>query len=263
LSLYAIDELNRLNIDLSCVFQKKDVGSGLIFIAVTNNGERTMFCYRGANTYIAPEDISPPILDDVVLVQISGYVFLESPQRETAWKLINIAHSHNIPISMDSGLDPVILQRDEIKQVLPYLSLFITGEEEAKRLTSGKSLREQIQELVSLGIEWVSIKLGGAGAILAWETGELNFPAFDVTVRDTTGAGDAFSAGLIYAFINKFSPCTSLVLANALGGLATTVFGGAKIGRSEINNFLQIYQKKEPSYPEDEALNDLISMLRK
>ncbi len=212
--------------------------TGLIFIAVIPNGERTMFSYRGANLSIQPGDLSPDLLEEVSLVQFSGYAFLESPQSDTAWHLLEMASASGIPISMDTGLDPVVLQPETIRKVLPHLSILITGDREAELLTGFSDFSDQLEGLMAYGLDQVAIKLGARGALLGWDQGSVQVNAYPVSVVDTTSAGDAFSAGLIYGYLHGFSPEAGLTLANTLGGLATTVYGAAWIGRPEVLAFL-------------------------
>lgn len=238
-SKFVDDELRKAQIDSQYVVKKSDLQTGLIFIAVTPNGERTMFCHRGANIAYRPGDIPEDVLDGVCLVAMTGYVFLEAPQCDTAWKLIDLAAKRHIPISMDTGLDPVILAPNAIKDVLPYLSLLITGEAEAERLTNATTHQGQRDAFIACGLKQVAVKLGRRGAWLGWAGGLQTSPAFQVQVVDTTSAGDAFTAGLVYGYVHGLSPSGSLLLANALGGLATTVYGAARIGGDDILSFLE------------------------
>jgi sugar/nucleoside kinase (ribokinase family) len=237
--------------------------TGLIFIAVTPNGERTMFCHRGANIAFNPADLHQDVLDDISLVALSGYAFLEAPQRDTAWKLVEMAAERQIPICMDTGLDPVILDPEAIKAVLPYLSLLISGEAEAEGLTHVGNRQGQCDALLAYGIEQVAVKLGRNGAWLGWERGLHASPAFKVQVVDTTSAGDAFTAGLVYGYLYGFSPRGSLLLANALGGLATTVYGAARIGRGDILSFLEAQNQAIDAQYDHEAFTEVIQGLRR
>ena len=260
---FVYSELKRAGINADHVFIKAGEKTGLIFIAVTPDGERTMLSYRGVNLKIQPLDITENVLDDIRLVQFSGYAFLESPQKESAWRLLKLAIDRRIPISLDTGLDPVLLASDDIHEVLPHLSLLITGEREARLLTGMDNHQDQVDELLSLGLQQIAIKLGSRGALIGCENDVFKQPAFPVTVVDTTSAGDAFSAGLIYGYLNGLSPDSSLTLANALGGMATTVYGAAWIGREDVLSFLREHQNLQEDPAFKSTVNDLIDHLNK
>ena len=257
-SKFIFEELYKADVDSSHVVTKPNIHTGLIFIAVTPNGQRTMLSHRGANIAIQPEDIDQDILDNVCWLELTGYVFIKDPQRETAWRLVEMAANRNIPISMDTGLDPVILAPDTIHEVLPYLSVLITGGAEAERLTHADEYHHQINALLALGPEQVAIKLGHEGAVLGWADGLLYNPAFPVKVLDTTGAGDAFTAGLLYGYLHKFSPNGSLLLANAMGGLASTVYGASRMQYGEVVSFLLQMRQLMDIGRDDQAFNEVL-----
>jgi len=258
---FVIAELRKAKVDVQHVMVKPGLKTGLIFIAVTPNGERTMFSHRGVNLTFSPEDLPANILDNVCLLALSGYLFLEPPQCDAAWRLLELAANKNIPVSMDTGLDPVILAPDTIREVLPHISVLITGDAEAQELTQTNHPQDQVDKLIEIGVEQVAIKLGQEGAWLGWNGGLLREPAFQVDVVDTTSAGDAFSAGLIYGYLNHFSPGGSLLLANALGGLATTVYGAARISRQDVSSFLQKIQQESAERHNMEAVREVIQRL--
>jgi ribokinase len=107
----------------------------------------------------------------------------------------------------------------------------------------------------------VAIKLGREGAVFGWADGTLYSPAFPVKVLDTTGAGDAFSAGLLYGYLHNFSPNGSLLLANAIGGLATTVYGAARMQRGEVVSFLRQIRQIMDADNDDQAFTEVLQQL--
>jgi ribokinase len=235
---YVSAELSKVPLDTRFVITKPGEQTGMIFIAVTPNGERTMYSHRGANIAMQPEDFSAEVLQGVELLHLSGYDFITAQQHDCAWTLVEMAAARGIPISMDTGLDPVVLMPETIREVLPYVSIVITGAVEAHKLTGEEKPQEQLEQFLSFGVQTVAVKLGEKGAWLGTQEGILAGPAFTVKVVDTTSAGDAFSAGLLYGYMHGFSRMASLLLANALGGLATTVYGAARFGREAVLAFL-------------------------
>ena len=80
----ALAALAEAGVGLELVQQDEAVATGLMFTAVTPDGERTMFGQRGANPLTDPSAISPDILGGADLLYLSGYALLEVPQREAA-----------------------------------------------------------------------------------------------------------------------------------------------------------------------------------
>lgn len=260
-SEFVYDEIQKAGIETEYVITKPGFKTGLIFIAVTPNGERTMFSHRGVNLTFSPEDLPENILDQVSLLALSGYLFLNSEQFDAAWRLLDLAEEHRIPVSIDTGLDPVLLVPDTIREVLKHITILITGSQEAQALTGYKHPQDQVDAILALGVKQVAVKLGRDGAWLGWKDGIIREPAFQVEVLDTTSAGDAFSAGLIYGYLNEFSPGASLILANALGGLATTVYGAARILRQDVLTFLHKVHQENADYAGKKAFLEVMQRL--
>jgi hypothetical protein len=72
----------------------------------------------------------------------------------------------------------------------------------------------------------VAVTLGGDGSLIASRAGEVHrLPAFDVPVVDTTGCGDAYSAGFIAALARGSDLRAAGVIATAAAGLVATGLG--------------------------------------
>jgi ribokinase len=232
--------LTELNIDLRDVTQDPDDSTGLIFIPVLPSGERTMFSYRGANVRKSPHEIRDDILNGSTWLHFSSYNFLVNPQKEATWKIIEIARGHKIDISVDIGVEPAKNAADDIKKAIPYLTLIVLSLEEAKEILGNVTPEIAIKHLVSMGAKVVGIKLGRDGCIIGDQDGIARIPGLQIQAVDTTGAGDAFCAGLIYAQQSGFRLEKAGFLANALGALAATVWGGgpALPGKDDLIRFV-------------------------
>ncbi len=80
-------------------------------------------------------------------------------------------------------------------------------------------------DLRERGPNAVFLTRGGAGAVAVTETGAASVPAFEVDVTDTTGAGDAFTAGVVARYEPGVEPGAVLRYASAVAGLTTTAEG--------------------------------------
>ena len=220
-----LEPLQKLDVDLTRVVQLEQASTGLIFIPIAD-GERTMFSYRGANQLYQPDWVTAETLQGVSLLHLSSYAFLALPQRDANLKAVGLACQAGIPISLDASLEPIIQQREVFQRLLPDLAVCVLGQKEAENLVGGGSPDACVDRLLQAGVNWVGLKLGRQGCLLATPDGRKRFPIFEVQTVDTTGAGDSFSSGLIHAFHHKLDMDTTGALASALGALATTVYGG-------------------------------------
>jgi len=255
----ALAPLIEYNVDVSTVRRDPTESTGLIFIPVTPDGERTMFSYRGANVYLPQHEISPELLRGSRILHVSGYNFLTLPQRASTWRAIELAQEAGIPLSLDVGVEPALRARAEIERLLPYVSILALGMDEARPLFETDSPDEAAQRALERGVLAAAVKLGRHGCLLADHSRTFQQPGFPVQVVDTTGAGDAFCAGLLFAYIRRLDLPVAASVANASGALAATVMGGgpALPGRDQLIDFLQKRENLKDEPYLQEALNEL------
>lgn len=218
-------ELAQTNINQKHVHVKPESTTGLTFIIVTPDGERTMFSYRGANTQLEIQDIGEDVFKDVGILHISGYALLEPPQKNAVWHAVELAKKNNVQICLDTGLEPAIQIPEDLRRLLGELTICISGPQEISILLGSTSPEEAADLLLSSGIQLAAIKLGEKGSFVADGKGRFFCPSFPVDAVDTTGAGDSFTAGLLYGWMHGLSLPASAVLASALGALAASVYG--------------------------------------
>jgi ribokinase len=147
--------------------------TGTCVVLVEPGGERTMLPDPGAND--APVDVPDAWLETGRHLHVVGYALLRDGARPGALAAIERAQAAGMTVSVDPSSWALI--RDG---AIPPVDLLLPNEREAE------VLGEQGEMVV---------KLGARGA--RW--GDVHVPAEPVEVVDTTGAGDAFAAGLLGA----------------------------------------------------------------
>jgi len=124
-----------------------------------------------------------------------------------------------------------------LRKALPWTDFFHCNADEAESLVGETEPGKAADKIRRLGAKAVFLTLGGEGALANVPGALIRVPAFSVLVKDPTGAGDAFSAGLIlrtYRAIERgklperFSPgdwLDILFYASACGAVCTTGIG--------------------------------------
>jgi len=105
-----------------------------------------------------------------------------------------------------------------------------------------KTAVERLQETMPLGAtRFAAISRGRDGSVLVTRREIVRVPAFEVTAVDSTGAGDAFAAGVVYGLLLRMPLPEIGRFANAMGALATRAVGAraALPSRDEITAFLR------------------------
>ncbi|WP_430506305.1 carbohydrate kinase family protein [Haloparvum sp. PAK95] len=134
------------------------------------------------------------------------------------------------------GASPTTLDR-----LLPVVDLFVVGEVAARSYFGGDA-EEAIAALSKQHVSRAAVTQGGSGALLLEDDTVTEVPAFDVDTTDTTGAGDAFTAGLIHTWLLDDDSATEAGrFAAATAALNCTASGarGSLPSESEVRAFLQ------------------------
>lgn len=113
-------------------------------------------------------------------------------------------------------------QRQEIYGLLPHIDYFMPNDEEALQLTETSSVEEAAAVLLDKGAACVVITQGAGGATAFTVKEQIHHPGFPAKAFDTTGAGDSFNAGFVYARLQGYSLGKSLAFANALASIVVS-----------------------------------------
>jgi ribokinase len=222
---YALADLQRANVSVSHTQRDAESMTGLVFAAVTPDGERTFFSCRGANPLTVLESDDEADIQKAKHLHVSGYALVKSPQRDAAFKAIELSYRSGVVVSVDLGVEVMTIAKEHIVSMLPMVSMLFPNRGVAEWLTGGDRADDCVTTLLRLGPQLVGLKLSDQGCMMGSADGIHRVPAFDVQAVDDTGAGDSFDAGLILGRLAGLSVRESALLANALGALATTVTG--------------------------------------
>jgi ribokinase len=239
LAAEALRSLRQAGVLLGGVQRDPMVMTGLIYVVVTPDGERTMLSYRGANACTDPEEIDEEQICRVRHLHLSGYALLAEPQRSAALRAWGKAQECGVSLSLDPGLAPA--QQGVVEEILPAIDLLLPTLAEAQALTGEVPAEACAHALLQRGAQSVVIKLGRDGCLVAEGDLLLRAAAFQIEARDSTGAGDGFDAGVIAGRLGGLSWGGAAALGNALGALATAQVGAdmATLSARSIIDFLE------------------------
>lgn len=181
-----------------------DEASGLTVALESPARDRTFLTYLGANAVWGPSMIPPDALDCDHLL-FCDYFVAPGLQGEAGRGLLDAAGAAGARTYFDTAWDPDNFApetRAQLRALLTSVDVFLPNEAEACAIAgvpAGDAL-VAARSLQGVSGGWVVVKLGARGCLAVGPGGaELSVPAPATTVTDTTGAGDAFNAGLIRA----------------------------------------------------------------
>ena len=186
-------------------------------------GDRGMLTYMGAMDTVQAAWVDE-ILPHTRHLHICSYFLLKSLQASYP-DLLKKAKELGVTVSLDTNWDPDEKWDGGIRNVLPYVDIFLPNENELMLITGKDNIEDALHyagELVST----IAVKCGENGAY-AYVKGEISkCEAMKITVADTVGAGDSFNGGFIYGFLNGLSTMECLKVATTCGSLNASMPGG-------------------------------------
>lgn len=241
------------------------VMTGLMYVVVTPDGERTMLGHRGANAFIDPSQIDERELARARLFHLSGYALLRDPQRSAALRALEIACRHGLTVTLDPGMAGPHQALEEMHALLPTVDILMPTLVEARQLTGQAHPETCAQSLLGTGVQVVALKLGAQGCLMATGEGRLPVPGLAVETQDSTGAGDSFDAGLIAGFLGGLGWASAAILGNALGAMAAARVGAgaANLRVHDVVALLQAHQAAMDQQGLGQALGQTIAFLAK
>lgn len=222
---------DRLGVDRSAA-------TGIVIIFAEPDGQATYVAHPAASRTVTPADVRRRL--GHLLPQLDGLLFnLEAPE-ETLLAAAEMAEARDIPIFVDAGPHRAYSHR-----LWANAAVLSPNQAEAGALV-GYSLEgiadaeRAARDLLQQGPEAVVIKLGAQGAFWATAGDGGHVPAFSVEAVDTAGAGDAFTAGLVWAVLSGRPLPQAVGWANACGALVATQPGTMPVmpTRKEVGDFL-------------------------
>jgi sugar/nucleoside kinase (ribokinase family) len=181
--------------------------TGLTVALESTQRDRTFLTYLGVNADWGPELIPPDALrcDNLLLCD---YFVAPALQGEAARGLLDAARAAGARTFFDTAWDPggfTPATRSQVRGLLGSVDVFLPNEAEARALAgtdpdAADGTRQAARALQSDSGGWVVVKQGARGCLAVGpDHTELTAAAPAVVAADTTGAGDAFNAGLVHA----------------------------------------------------------------
>jgi len=207
-------------VDLTHVSQTADAPTGVGFIVVeAASGNNCIVIDPGANDLLTAADVS----DCVAAFDSCGVVLT---QLEISVAAAEAAMVHGRARSAIAILNPAPV-RPLPSSVLQAVDILTPNSVEAKVLAGHAPDADIVPEkvarqLIRSGVKQVVMTLGENGALIVTDSSATRVPAIKVKAADTTGAGDAFNAGLAMALACGETLEDAVRFAVVTGGLAVT-----------------------------------------
>lgn len=211
----ALAMLHEAGVDLSRAIVHPEAPTGVALISVAESGENCIVVAPGANAELSVEGIQLPKAEALICqLEVPGNTINDAADRFDGLFCVNLAPAREIDTHIIERADVVVVNETEAAWYGDRLSacrgyvVTTYGENGAEMHQLGKTIAKADSRCVD--------------------------------AIDTTGAGDAFTAALVVALVEKMPPNDALSFACAAGSLAATRRGAQPSlpTRDDVERFL-------------------------
>lgn len=235
--------LAEYGVDTTGIDVTSEVPTSATMLPIRPNGERPALHVRGANTLVTEETFDWDAISAAQHLHVGGTSLLPGIDGAPTARLLQRAKSLGMTTSLDLIFDPSCDYEHLLGPCYEHLDYFLPNEEDAIAISGTDGRDAAAAYFLGRGVANVAITLGPDGAIFAGQhTDSFTVPAPPVAVVDTTGCGDAFSAGLIAGVVTGRPPLGAVELGVACGSLVATGLG-SDAGITDLAGVLDFLQR--------------------
>lgn len=202
-------------VDISGLAEKPGTATPSTILPIRPDGSRPALHAPGAMGLLVEADVDLDVIAGADALHLGGPDVLGDFGIAVLPRIAEHAAAHGATVSMDllSVGRPELL--DDLAALWPHLHYFLPNDDQLRALTGSDDLEKGARTLIGRGVGTVAVTRGAQGALLVSAADVIEVPALRVDVVDTTGCGDAFSAGFLVGLLSGKSQVDAAWLGTA------------------------------------------------
>jgi sugar/nucleoside kinase (ribokinase family) len=213
-------------VDTAGVVRKPGAQTSATILPIRPNGERPALHVPGATRLLVPTDLDPARLAGFDAVVLGGPDALAGFGPDDLRAVAEAARASAALVAIDVLHPGSARDFERIGGALAAADWFCPNRDQLLALTGRTDVDRAVADVQEHGTGGVAVTLGADGCLVTDGTGALvHIPAIEVPVMDTTGCGDAFTAGLLTGLLLDCVPVDAAWLGVACGSLCATGLG--------------------------------------
>ncbi|MEM6889436.1 MAG: carbohydrate kinase family protein [Pseudomonadota bacterium] len=230
----ALAKLANEDVDLTHLTRRQDDSTFYCVILIDPSGEKALVRAAGSTFLPTSAELAAEAFEGI------KHIHFIHPDPGLLQRGYEIAKTADATISLDLEATDVADTGDHLRDLLSLLNvLFLSAE-------SREVLEARIGPLIGLDDLLIVTTKGGYGAEASHCGQSVSAEGYVVTVADTLGAGDAFAAAFLHAWLEGAEWRDALVFANAAAALSTRSHG-AQAGLARPGEVADFIARKEPT----------------
>lgn len=200
-------DMKSLGVDMRLPPETRLAPTARSHVLITPDGQRTMQTYLGACTEIAPGDISPETIGRPKCLLLEGYIWDTPHGPEVTSQAMELAASAGATVALSLS-DSLCVDRHHgefMEAIRNHVKIVVANEAEIIRLMGASSFEEAIAKAAVFDVLFALTRSEKGSVIVNGRETHVQ-PGTPVgNVVDSTGAGDAYTAGFLYGWSKKMS----------------------------------------------------------
>ena len=224
-----LEMIEDLELDTSLIRRTREYPTGVVVVPIVD-GERSFLSFRelAADLHVNQEDIESLDMKARSVFLCGTAVFEAAESFDTYMEVIREIKSSGGRVFFDPNIRKEHeAMEDRLQKLMPLIDVFLPSEKELEYLQERFPSVFDTASLIKDGVSEIWIKKGKEGCEFLTKHNHITIPAFNACVLDTTGAGDAFDACIIWGHINSKNSIDSGILANTFAGMSIERLGAA------------------------------------
>jgi sugar/nucleoside kinase (ribokinase family) len=228
--------LERHGVDTSQLTRVPGTQTSATMLPIRPNGERPALHVPGATPHLRPGDVDPGLVAAADVLHVGGPDVLGRFAGEPLAAVLAAARAAGTLVTMDllrPGAPEVL---DRLAPLLPLVDYFLPNSDQLLAITAAADIGAGIKTILDAGTGAVAVTMGPDGSRIVADGTDVTIPALPVPVVDTTGCGDAYSAGFITGVCRGYGP----EAAGRLGAAAAALVAQGLGSDARLTSFSQV-----------------------
>lgn len=221
---FVLMTLKGFGVDVGSMRRLPGIPTSSTILNVRPNGDRPALHCRGASDAFTLTAAEYAGVLDAKFVHVGGMPLLAKFDGAPTTAFLKAAKAAGRTTTFDL-LSATAKTTDVLRPSLPYVDYFVPSIEDASAMSGLSDPEDTAKFFRDLGAKNCLLTRGGDGCIVVTEDATFRLPAFEIDVKDTTGCGDSFTAGLIAGLNHGWDIEKSARFASACGALVATGLG--------------------------------------
>ncbi len=225
--------LHETGVDTKAILVLDNQPTGLFFLAHSPKEGDAVYAELGANKFLEKHVLDEEYFARVRTLHIAGgFPNLIS-------RAINLATTEGMIVSVDPGRAAADV---DFSKIIKKIDLLFVNQSELMEYFGIETKEKQLRNFAKTFPGILIVKMGEKGSIATDGFEYVNSPIFEVTVKDTLGAGDSFAAGFVTAWTRSENIEQALNFANATAS-KTIMHEGAQNGQPDLQAVFRVLSK--------------------